>query len=294
MIQDKENRDDDMDPRMKLRTNKGDKLHDLQLLRDLEIINARTVVEMGPLPAGGFPVVPKRKPKLPASSSIMPPSADAGHQENETMGFKSMTVAASLALAACVPAQEGSLPVDRSEDAPLRKLNPQPERAYLIRMKMEGAPGPFAVVEGVAHYEVENRECGRYLKVAGTFPRMTSSETFEMTRVSETEYQGTVYPDLILAEDYFGRGMCRWRFLGMDGFLRATSDKRTTRFRPWIDDDEIYSQKSVTTYFWKERYPREEGYDNFAEFGDETLDSVPMDKRHEFFTITLTSQEVKP
>ncbi len=94
------------------------------------------------------------------------------------MDFKSMAVAASMALAACSPVQ------DASEDEALRKLNPDPKRTYLITMRIEGAPGPFAVVEGVAHYEVENRECGRYLKIAGTFPDMTSSETFEMVRLS--------------------------------------------------------------------------------------------------------------
>ncbi len=36
--------------------------HDAQLLRDLQIINARTAAELGPLPPGGLPVEPKRKP----------------------------------------------------------------------------------------------------------------------------------------------------------------------------------------------------------------------------------------
>ena len=279
---------------MELCANRGDKLHDLQLLHDLAIINARAMTELGPLPAGGLPIMRRRKPNLPGSISAVPPSTGADHPENETMDFKSMAAAASMALAACAPVQDSSASVEEGKHKPLRRLNPNPKRAYLITMRIEGAPGPFAVLEGVAHYEVENLECGRYLKFAGTFPGMGSSETFEMSRISETEYQGTVYADLILDEDYFGRGVCRWKFIGMDGFLRATSDKRTTRFRPWVDDDEVYSQRSVTTYFWKERYPREEGYDNFAEFGDATLDSVPLDKRHEFFTITLTSREVKP
>ncbi|XUP36321.1 hypothetical protein WAE31_20500 (plasmid) [Xanthomonas axonopodis pv. vasculorum] len=37
--------------------------HAAQLLRDLQIINERTVRELGPLPHGGMPVQPKRKPK---------------------------------------------------------------------------------------------------------------------------------------------------------------------------------------------------------------------------------------
>ncbi|MFA0925046.1 hypothetical protein [Xanthomonas fragariae] len=37
--------------------------HAAQLLRDLQIINERTVRELGPLPHGGLPVQVKRKPK---------------------------------------------------------------------------------------------------------------------------------------------------------------------------------------------------------------------------------------
>ncbi|KAF1718811.1 hypothetical protein CSC75_18085 [Pseudoxanthomonas wuyuanensis] len=218
----------------------------------------------------------------------------AGHQENETMDFKSMAVAASMALAACAPVQDSPGSGEQSEEEPLRKINPNPKRAYVITMKIEGAPGPFAVVEGVAHYEVENRECGRYLKFAGTFPRMTSSETFEMTRISENEYRGMVYADLILDEDYFGRGVCRWKFIGTDGFLRATADERDTRFRPGMNDDEVYAQKSVTTYFWKERYPRSQTED-FPSFGytDRTR-FAPHILDNDLFTITLVSQEVQP
>jgi hypothetical protein len=40
--------------------------HAQSLLRDLQIINERTVRELGPLPTGGMPVAVKRKPNLPA------------------------------------------------------------------------------------------------------------------------------------------------------------------------------------------------------------------------------------
>lgn len=49
-----------------------DRLHDLQLLRDLEIINTRTIRALGPLPPGGLLVLPKRKPDLPKPVRILP------------------------------------------------------------------------------------------------------------------------------------------------------------------------------------------------------------------------------
>ena len=39
-----------------------DPLKDISLLRDLDIINARTRLELGVLPHGGLPVQQKRKP----------------------------------------------------------------------------------------------------------------------------------------------------------------------------------------------------------------------------------------
>ena len=42
-----------------------DPLHALQLLRDLTLINERTLRELGPLPPGGVPVQAKRKPNRP-------------------------------------------------------------------------------------------------------------------------------------------------------------------------------------------------------------------------------------
>lgn len=47
-----------------LRPNHGDRLYDQQLLRNLQIVNAHTAAERGPLPAGGMPVAAKRKPDV--------------------------------------------------------------------------------------------------------------------------------------------------------------------------------------------------------------------------------------
>lgn len=52
-------------PRIASRPMHDDPLHDLQLRRDLEIINECIARELGPLPALGLPVQTKRKPELP-------------------------------------------------------------------------------------------------------------------------------------------------------------------------------------------------------------------------------------
>ncbi len=183
---------------------------------------------------------------------------------------------------------------DIEEGAPLRDLNPAPEVGYIITMTLKDAPGPFASIEGAAQYTVENSaECGKMIPIAGAFPRISTDEPFVLSRVSETEYRGVVYSDLVVNEDYYGRGLCKWEFVEARVRLRATKDETDTRFVPSIAAESIVASGSDTRYFWKERYPRVQDYDAYPEFGDANLDKVPLGRRGEFFTITLAAEGVE-
>ena len=72
-----------------------DRHYDLQLLRDLEIANARTRRELGPLPPGGLPVAIKRRPELPGAPSNAETQADDSREE-ETMDLKLLAMAAAM------------------------------------------------------------------------------------------------------------------------------------------------------------------------------------------------------
>lgn len=82
-----------------------DRLNDLQLLRDLEIIDARTMRELGPLPVGGLPIQPRRKPRLQHPAVSQQTTALSPSDEDTTMQWKSAAAVAVLttgsALAAC-------------------------------------------------------------------------------------------------------------------------------------------------------------------------------------------------
>ncbi len=88
---------DGIDPRQRLRPNHNDKHHDQQLLRDVPTISDQTMRAFGPLPPGGLPAIPKRKPQLlrPAVPPMaqLPPSSE----EDTTMQWKSMAAVAVLA-----------------------------------------------------------------------------------------------------------------------------------------------------------------------------------------------------
>lgn len=79
-------------------TKSRDVLHDIQLLRDLAIVNARTQAELGPLPPGGLSGEPKRKPKPwhPTAQTIQKPENDA-MKLSHAAAVATLSVASTLA-----------------------------------------------------------------------------------------------------------------------------------------------------------------------------------------------------
>jgi hypothetical protein len=176
------------------------------------------------------------------------------------------------------------------------KQNPNPQRAYRIVMEIENAPGPFASVEGSAQYDVVNEEeCGVFSAMAGGYNRETTNPPIRWKKLSETTYTTTIHVDLMLDEDYFGRGVCRWQLTEIRGRLRATGAEGETRFVPGISAEEIRLGQALKLYFWNGFYPRIDiGSGGFPDFGKKNLDTVPVERRKEFFSITLIATEAKP
>jgi hypothetical protein len=179
------------------------------------------------------------------------------------------------------------------------KQNPSPKRAYRIEMEIENAPGPFAVVQGAAQYDVTNEEeCGVFSAMAGGYNREVNHVALQWERLSDTTYATTVYADLMLEENYFGRGVCTWKFTHANASLGATGAKAETMFQPDISAEEVRLSQVVKWYFWKERYlintPLPSTGEGVADFGHRSLDHVQIDKRGEFFSIILTATEPEP
>ena len=73
----------------------------------------------------------------------------------------------------------------------LAKLNPSPRKAYELVLRLKDAPGDFALVKGVAQYDVTNEDqCGHIEPATGTAARITSQEPVELRKVAEGEYRG--------------------------------------------------------------------------------------------------------
>lgn len=170
-----------------------------------------------------------------------------------------------------------------------------PGRPYTVTVTVEGAPGPFEAVSAFVQYDIANyQQCGKYNSDTGTRMPITASESFPLEKISNTKYRGTFYLDLMRDEDFFGNGVCHWGLTQMSTRLKATGAHEDTRFLPYLPKESITSQESRTLYFWSGYYPRAKNSDNYPEFGDKNLDSIPESHRSEFFKITLTTKEGTP
>jgi len=184
---------------------------------------------------------------------------------------------------------------------PLRKLNPAPTQAYEIRLTLANASdlsspadgkSPFTVVEGTVQFDASNgARCGKSNALSGHVPTLSSHEPLPLSRISATEYVGTVYADMLLDEDYYGRGVCHWELTEARVALRARADIADTRFVAGLPAKTVLAGGTQARYFWKGYYPRFKNGQH-ADYGNNQLDAVPADKLNEFFTVTLTARKI--
>ncbi|RMH93227.1 hypothetical protein EBB59_06230 [Lysobacter pythonis] len=174
------------------------------------------------------------------------------------------------------------------------KLNPTPQQAYEITLTIDNAPGPFAVVEGAAQFDVTNEgECGYIDPISGALHRITSIEPFPLTKLSDNEYKGIIYLDYMQDDAYYDRAVCHWEFTVVSAKLRATNDEISTRFRPRIFRKSVLAETSTTTYFWRGGYPRDE-MANYPDSGYRTPERFKPEIRNDLFSITLSARKVTP
>ncbi len=174
------------------------------------------------------------------------------------------------------------------------KERPNPQQAYRIVMSIDNAPGPFGMIEGAAQYDVVNHnECGYIDPGTETISRINTHPPIEWTPVGEGRYEATVYADLMVDEDYYGRGVCRWKLTAASALLKASGAEVETRFLPGISAEEIVAGTPLTLYFWKGGYPRE-SMDDYADFGYPDSNKFLPELRDELFTITLTPKAAQP
>lgn len=212
-----------------------------------------------------------------------------------THGARSLLQAAALlVLSACSPYAGAERDVAAGGRG-LAKLNPAPRQAYELVLTLKDAPGPFAIVEGVAQYDASNYpDCGRIVPATGTAGRITSQEPVELRKVGENEYRGTFYLDRMQDEDYYGRGTCHWTLTGVGAMLRATDGEADTRFLTFLDKERMTDGAPLTLYYPKVAYPRAEIVANYGASGYEDPVRYKAELRDALFSTTTTVQKLTP
>lgn len=205
-----------------------------------------------------------------------------------------LALLALLPLAACSPYADAERDVDAGGRG-LAKLNPAPKQAYELVLTLKDAPGPFAIVEGVAQYDASNyADCGRILPATGTAGRITSQEPVTLRKIGENEYRGTFYLDRMQDEDYYGRGVCHWSLTGVGTMLRATNGEADTRFLTFVDKKRMGAGSQLTRYYPRADYPRIEEITGYGASGQEDPSSYRADLRDALFSTTTTVQKLMP
>ncbi|WP_161801741.1 hypothetical protein [Stenotrophomonas maltophilia] len=219
---------------------------------------------------------------------------DMGLARPELRGRPLLALLALVPLAACSPYADAERDVAAGGRG-LAKLNPAPKQAYELVLTLKDAPGPFAVVEGVAQYDVSNYEdCGRIIWSTGTAGRITSQEPVELRRTGENEYRGMFYLDRMQDQDYYDRGTCHWTLTGVGAMLRATNGEADTRFLTYVNKERMDAGSPLTLYYPKTAYPRAELAANFPASGKEDPSAYKEELRNALFSSTTTVQKLVP
>jgi hypothetical protein len=139
--------------------------------------------------------------------------------------------------------------------------NPKPSQALRITMTITGAPGPFAWMRPIAHFDVTNRECLSPPKDnpgGRSAPVPTAPTEFELTQSGEGVYTGVVYADLMRDRDYNGHGICHWELTSVVVQMKPTGAAGETFFVPAIPGSKLSPGNTQSVYYNKNAYTRKD------------------------------------
>ena len=180
------------------------------------------------------------------------------------------------------------------------QLNPHPKKAYRIKIKINDIPGPLILTQNF-YMRYMARNCSYLItsKIVGATTEPTKFLDYPLTKTGKDEYEAVVYSDAVLDEDYFGEGVCHWEADGFGGIFKATGKAEETGFTFSDLMKNLLEQKKLVKYYWKRDYPysrKRDGsiYADSTDFGIVSPESYsPEEKRQNFFSITVTLEEVK-
>ena len=207
--------------------------------------------------------------------------------------------------------KESDFPIHKlpKGDAPPKhvKINPNRKEHYQAMVKIKDAPLTFQIVRGNELYQSENCKyvTNRWVG-ATTWPQY--SKKLDVIKVDDTTYVADFYTDTPLDEDYYGEGVCKWRFVSGGFVMQPTGkDKQETALIVDITPDMLEKmtpanpELKVINHYEKQFYPiatifQADGLfeNSFSDTGIESWHKNVTDyKPDSLFTVELTLRKVE-
>jgi hypothetical protein len=96
-------------------------------------------------------------------------------------------------------------------EPPVTKTNPNPTQGYEITVELIDPPADIRSIAGEAHFGIPDVSCMHQPDpIAGYTPGSSYIKTFALTQVGANTYQGRIFLDWPIDEDYYGLGLCKW------------------------------------------------------------------------------------
>ena len=96
-------------------------------------------------------------------------------------------------------------------ESPVAKTNPNPTHGYEITVKLIDPPPDIRSIAGEAHFGIPDVSCMHQPDpIAGYTPGSSYIKKFALTKVGANTYQGHIFLDWPIDEDYYGLGLCKW------------------------------------------------------------------------------------
>lgn len=131
-------------------------------------------------------------------------------------------------------------------EPPIAKTNPNPAQGYEITVELVDPPADIRSIAGEAHFGVSSRACLPYQdRIARVTIGTSYIKKFALTQVGENTYQGRIFLDWPIDEDYYGLGVCKWKIATVDAVF--TRDDRFVQASNLIWH-EITSEASNLSY----------------------------------------------
>jgi|GEM_PF-334800 hypothetical protein len=263
-----------------------DPLHDAQLLRDMDRINADVYARLGALPHGGLPIKPRRKPTLPLPPAPTVAVPAAHPPEDDPMKLHHLAAAAIMPLAATTAGC--SKGIDIGNDDATGHLNPHPVKRYEV-IATSHAPGPWDSFKGAyIGYEVINTKCVPMIPFIGEQHVPNTGLDVPMVQVDDHTWKGYFYRDALLDEDYFKLGVCHWDVTSVG----VSAIGKGVKFGWGGLLEEILRDGGGKSYFKKSSY----GDPSLVPYGAlelEPKDPEVIQSPDAYFPVTITVKEAK-